>query len=170
VHVWRRGDKYSARGRYQGQAFGETLGGDVASATSRLRQLLVEIGDGSFVRPSEANKRARSVTKVPRLTLRQLLDEFLSEKRKVRGEKTAVTYKSRLMPVLDCAETAAHRKRWPLALDIDREFAVALRTFLYSHETTRNGRVGGRPKTLSASQVLNILECLRVALVDAVCH
>ena len=40
VHVWQRGGKYLARGRYQGQPFGETLRGDVLAATARLRQLL----------------------------------------------------------------------------------------------------------------------------------
>src|SRR5262249_26181998 len=53
VHIWRRGEKYLARGRFQGQAFGETLGDDVAVATARLRQLLTEIEAGSYVRPSE---------------------------------------------------------------------------------------------------------------------
>ena len=36
VHVWQRRGKYLARGRYQGQAFGETLGDNVAEATARL--------------------------------------------------------------------------------------------------------------------------------------
>src|SRR4051812_36639911 len=51
VHVWLRDGKYLARGRYQGQAFGETIGDNVALATARLRQLLTEIEDGGYVRP-----------------------------------------------------------------------------------------------------------------------
>ncbi len=164
VHVWRRGSKYLARGRLQGQAFGETLGGDLAGATARLRQVLTEIENGSYVRPSEARRRPIRKGKVARLDLRQLLDEFLAEKRKLRGRKTAEAYKSRLMPVLDFAELPTHRRRWPLAMDIDRGFVVELRSFLMSYRTTRNGRAGGAPKPLSVRQVHNILECLRSAL------
>ena len=57
VHVWRRGGAYLARGRYHGRAFGETLGGEVHAATARLRRLLTEMDNGSFVRPSEARNR-----------------------------------------------------------------------------------------------------------------
>ena len=51
VHMWRRGDKYLARGYYQKRQFGETLGANVAEATSRLRHLLTEIENGSYLRP-----------------------------------------------------------------------------------------------------------------------
>lgn len=164
VHVWSRDGKYLARGRYQGQAFGETLGDDVAGATARLRQLITEIEDGGYVRPSEGRKRHLGRAKVARLDLRQLVGDFLAEKRKVRGRRTAATYMSRLMPALDFAEQAAHRRRWPLARDIDRDFAVRLQVFLYNHRTTRNGRVGGTAKPLAGRQVVNVLECLRAAL------
>jgi hypothetical protein len=40
------------------------------------------------------------------------MNEFLAEKRKIRGKQTADTYKSRLMPVLDFAERSAHHKGW----------------------------------------------------------
>src|SRR5262249_21433002 len=129
VHVWRRGDKYLARGRYERRPFGETLGEDVASATARLRQLLTEIENGSFVRPSESRDRLLSRGKSYRLTLRQLGSEFLAEKRRTRGQQTASDYRSRLAPVLDFAETSAHLKRWPLAVDVDAEFVESLRSF-----------------------------------------
>ena len=51
-----------------------------------------------------------------------------------------------------------------MAADIDREFVLALRVFLFQYETTRNGRPGGKPKILSTRQVINILECLRTLL------
>ncbi len=164
VHVWRRGDKYLARGRLHGRSFGETLGGDLAGATARLRQMLNEIENGSYVRPSEARRRPLGRGGAARLDMRQLVSGFLAEKRKVRGRKTAETYKSRLMPVLDFAELPAHRRRWPLAMDIDRDFVVELRSFLVNFRTTRNGRSGGTLKPLSVRQVFNILECLRSAL------
>jgi hypothetical protein len=52
IHVWFRGGKYLARGRYEGKAFGETLGADVGEASARLRRLLGEIEDCSYVRPT----------------------------------------------------------------------------------------------------------------------
>jgi hypothetical protein len=57
VHVWQRGGKYLARGRLDGRPFGETLGGDPAQAAARLRQLLVEVENGGFVRPSDRHRR-----------------------------------------------------------------------------------------------------------------
>jgi integrase len=164
VHVYQRRHQYLARGRYQGRMFGATLGSNEAEAIARLRLLLVEIEDGSFVAPSEARKRRLSPGKVARLSVRQLVNEFLTEKRKLKGRRTADTYRSRLCPVLDFAEQAAVRQRWPLAMDIDRDFAIALRTFLHQYSTTRNGRPGATPKLLSSGQIVNVLECLRTLL------
>ena len=164
VHVWKRGRKYLARGRLQGSAFGETLGEAEVDASARLRQILTEIEAGTYVRPSEARKRPLAGRKAARLTLRQLANDFLAEKRKVRGRQTAADYQSRLMPVIAFAELPASRKRWPLAADIDRGFAVALRAFLFQHQTTRNGRIGGKPKLLSPRQVHNVLQCLQSLL------
>src|SRR5207249_12206636 len=48
-----------------------------------------------------------------------------------------------------------------LAADVDRDFVVALRSYLFQYETTRNGKADGRPKALSGRQVINVLECLR---------
>ncbi len=164
VHVWRRGTKYLARGRYQGRAFGETLGEDNARATARLRQLLNEIEEGTFVRPSESRRLPLSRRGAPRLSLRQLVADFVAEKRKARGRQTAGDYRARLAPVLDFAEKTANLKRWPLAADVDAEFARSLRAFLFEYRSTRNGRPGGTPKPLSGRQVVNILECLRTML------
>ena len=72
VHVWQRAGNFLARGSYLGQRFGETLGRDTTEATARLRRLLNEIEDGSYVRPSDARQRPLSKGRVPRLTLRQL--------------------------------------------------------------------------------------------------
>jgi hypothetical protein len=164
VHVWRRGNRYLARGRYQGQSFGATLGGDPLAATAKLRQLLTCIENGSFVRPSEARRRPLSSGHVPRLSLRQLVAAFLTQKRASRGRQTAGDYAARLTPVLDFAERSASRQRWPLAMDIDSEFVRSLRVFLFAYRTTRNGRPGAKPRPLSARQIVNVLECLRTLL------
>jgi integrase len=164
VHIWRRGNTYLARGSFEGRRFGETLGNDELEASARLRRLLGEIESGAYVRPSEACKRPLSRPTVSRLTLRQLLDAFLAEKRKTRGENTSATYKSRLLPVLDFVELPANRKQWFLARDIDRSFAIGLKSFLHKCQTTRNGRTRGKQKLLSTRQIINILECLQTAL------
>lgn len=164
VHVWRRGDKYLARGRLDGRPFGETIGGDPADATARLRQFLTEIDNGTYVRRSEARQPPLARGTVPRLTLRHLLDLYLSEKRRTRGKQTTGDYQARLMPVLDFAEQTANLRPWRLASDIDREFVVGLRTYLPQTTTTRNGRCGGRPKPRSGRKVVNVLQTLKMAL------
>ena len=129
VHVYRRADKYLARGRFQGRPFGVTLGSSEHEANVRLRQLLADLDAGSFISPREAKKRQVSQGRVARLTLRQLTSEFLSEKRKTRGQQTVANYRARLRPVLDFVEQPTVFPRWPLAMDINRAFVIELRFF-----------------------------------------
>jgi len=168
VHVWKCAKSFIARGFYQGQRFAETLDSDWLQATTRLRQILNEIEEGSYVRPKDARRRLIARGKIPRLSLRQLIDEFLAEKRKTLGKQSSGNYRSRLLRVLDFAEQPANRQRWPLAMHIDRSFVVDLRSTLVQQKTTRNGRPGGKPKPMSARQVINVLETLRTALCWAV--
>jgi integrase len=165
VHIYQRHSKFIARGRFGGQVFGETLGGEPLQASSRLRRLLTEIEEGTFLRPSEVRRRPlRRGGPIPRLDLHQLCDDHLAETRRLRGKKTAATYLSRLRPVLSFANTPGARRRWPLARDIDREFAAALRAALFETPVTRNGRAGGRARPMSARQVHNVLTTLRTVL------
>src|SRR5260370_13883527 len=164
VHVWQRASQYLARGRFQGRAFGETLGESEGQAAARLRYLLTQLDDGTYVRPSEARLWPRPRGRVSRRTSAHFLKDFRTERRRLRGRKTAAASQPRLLPVLDFAEQPAHRQRWPLALDLDHDFVVALRAFLFQYPTTRNGRPGGRPKLLAPRQVHNVLQCLRTLL------
>jgi integrase len=164
VHVWERGGTYLARGRYQGQPFGETLGEDPLQAAARLRDILTKLDNGTYVRPSDRRHQLVSSNRVARLTLRELVADFLRDKRRSRGRQTAGDYAARLAPVLNFAEKSDSLKRWPLALDIDAEFARALRVFLFQYRSTRNGRPGGNPRPLSLRQIVNVLECLRTML------
>lgn len=162
VHVWLRDNRYLARGSYRGRRFGVTMSACPIEAASQLQQLLVEIENGSFLRPSEARYRPLSCGVVPTLSLRELMNEYLIERRQLRGQKTADTYRSRLMPVLDFVERPSMLQRWPLAKSVDREFAVKLRVFLFGeYRTSRNGRAGGVLKAPSERHLYNILECLR---------
>ena len=164
VHVWLRDGKYLARGRFHGQPFGEALGTDPLQAAVRLRQILNDLDNGTFVRPSDRRKRLVSNGKVQRFNLRELVAEFLAEKRTSRGQQTANDYRSRLTPVLDFAEQPENLTRWPLAIDIDANFARSLRAFLFQYRSSRNGCPGGKAKPLSSRQVVNIMECLRTML------
>lgn len=164
VHIWLRDGIYLARGRYLNQVFGVTLGSDTVAAASKLRQLLVDLDNGTFIRPSEARDLPISNGRVPRLTLRELVNQFLAEKRKFRGSATARAYATRLAPVLDFGESPAALRRWRLASAINHDFVVDLRTFLHQCRTMPNGRPGGKSKPMKGRQIINVLECLRTVV------
>jgi len=164
VHVWQRDTKFLARGRYRGRPFGKNLGRDPLQASARLREILTKIDTGSYAPPSEERKQVIASCQIPRLTLREVAADFLAEKRKSRGLQTARDYSCRLAPVLDFAEKGDNLKRWPMAIDVNADFARSLRSHLFQVTSTRNGRPGGKPKQLSARQIMNILECFRTML------
>ena len=164
IHVYQRDGKFLARGRYNKQAFGETLGANEERAVSRLRHILTEIETGSYVRPSAASKRPMGNGTIPQLSMRHLINEFLVEKRKTNGASTAKDYRNRLAPILDFAESQNALRQWRLAADIDREFAVELRVFLTNRLVTRNGHPNSDQKMMSPRQVRNCMETFRMAL------
>jgi hypothetical protein len=161
VHVWVRDNKYLARGRHQGRAFGQDLGADKRDATAALRRLLVQLEDGTFQPPSEARKRILKAQSVPRNSVRQLCDAFLVEKRKLRGRKTAGDYRNRLAPLVEFSEQPDVVRCWRLAADIDRDYVVRFAAFLHQRKTSRNGRAAAKERPLSPSQIFNILDCAR---------
>lgn len=161
VHVWVRNGRYLARGRHAGRAFGQDLGADDKDAAAALRRLLVHMEDGTFQPPSEARRRQIKAGAAPRSTMRHLCDAFLTEKRRLRGQKTANDYRNRLAPLIEFAEQPEIAVRWPLAADIDRDFVVRFGTFLHGRKVARNGRPACRPRTLSPGQIFNIMDCAR---------
>jgi hypothetical protein len=161
VHIWTRDGSYLARGRYEGKQFGETLGTDPTNAAHRLRHLLVEIDNGTFVRSSDRPKRQLRRGAPPKLDMRGLCDAFLTEKRAVLGKDTTSDYETRLRPVIEFAEGAEVRKRWPLAADVNRDFVLALRKFLAQRLVARNGRSASPQRPMAPVQVFNVLDCTR---------
>jgi hypothetical protein len=161
VHVWIRDGKYLARGRYQGRPYGVALGTDEREAVAALRRLLVELEDATFKPPSEARIQLLRSEAVPRQTIRQLCQNFLAEKRRIRGKKTAGDYRNRLVPLIEFSEDPDIRRRWPRAGDIDRDFVVRFSSFLHQRRVTRNGRPSSKEKPLSPGQVFNILDTSR---------
>lgn len=164
VHIWSRDGKYLARGRYQKKPFGVTLGKTPEEADANLRRLLVSIENGAFLRKSEARKHPLKSESIPKLTIREVCNRFLCEKRKLRGKKTAANYQSRLVPLIEFGESPCNRQRWPLAADCDREFAIEFRQSLRSRETTRNGRPGASKRPISNRQIHNVLACTRTLI------
>lgn len=160
VHVYFRSGRYLARGSYEGRRFGETLGKSEAESVARLREILVDIDNGVYVRASERRKRP---LKTPRrqATARQIIDAFLEDVRNRKGKATFQNYRSRLNPVLDFIERPENRKKWALGEAIDRAFVVALRVFLYQYDVTPNGRPGATSRKMSSRTISNVLECLR---------
>lgn len=163
VNVFERNGVLIARGYHEGRAFGLSLGAERREAASMLRKVLVDIDAGAFRRPSECRGRRR-VTSIPALSLRQLVDDFLVEKRRLRGKSTAADYAARLAHALNFAERKTSRQRWQLAKDIDREFVVEYRTYLSQLMISRNGKPGGTLKPISVRQIQNLLEMLRTVL------
>ncbi|MGL6075184.1 MAG: hypothetical protein ACRC8S_13570 [Fimbriiglobus sp.] len=160
VHVWQRGLTFLARGRWQSVAFGETLGRDPLKAAARLRKLLGELEDGTYIRPSEQVKQympKRNVT----LSLRDLVGAFLTTKRAERGRQTARNYRSRLRPVLEYIEQPDPIRRWPTAAAIDRDFVADLKSFLMTYRNKRSRDKSAVSPLLSGTQVRHCLETLR---------
>lgn len=161
VNIWQRGNSYLARGYYARARFGETLGKDQKSAEDRLVELLYEIGQGTYVAPSDRGDRQLGIPHVGRLTARQLCDEFLLEKRQTCGEQTTNDYCSRLIPLIEFSERDQSLRRWKTAADIDRVFAIEFRNFVAMRMVTRNGRSSSQEKVISPHQVYNVLDCTR---------
>jgi len=163
VHIFIRDRKFLARGRYQGQQFGETLGTSEQEAISVLRRLMVELDEGRYVPPSNRTKQSFPL-QVQKQSLKELVNCFLAEKRAVRGKQTSDDYQARLAWLIDFWEHPESQKRWYYATKVDRTFCLQFKAFLNAAQTTRNGRAGATPKPLSAGQIHNIMECFRTLL------
>ena len=161
VQIWHRGDRYLARGRHNGRQFGETLSGDQKEAASGLRRLLVSIEDGTFQPASERRRLPVKTGSAPRLSVRELCERFLTGMRQLRGKKTFQDYRVRLVPLIELTEHPDVKRRYPLAVDVDRDFAIVLRTTLHSRMVTRNGHPGAVEKRVSPRQIYNVLDCVR---------
>src|SRR4051794_11990244 len=109
LHIYIRDGKYLARGSLEGRRIGPTIGSTELEAEVRLREILVDIERGTYLRPSEARNRP---LKIPQrqATFRQIADQFLVEKRNLLGKKTFANYRSRLGHVLDFIDLPANRK------------------------------------------------------------
>ncbi len=123
-----------------------------------------EIENETYLRPSEAHRRPLKHGPPLRLTMRKLIDEHLSEKRKLRGKDTTQNYLARLLPVLEFCELQHIRKRYPYAETIDRGFVVDLRAYLFDRRVARNGHPLTYLHRMSPRQIHNVLSTLAMVL------
>ncbi|MGZ0174586.1 MAG: phage integrase SAM-like domain-containing protein [Planctomycetales bacterium] len=164
VNIYIRAGKYIARGRIDGVAFGKTIGSNVDQAEVGLRELLGNLDRDSFIRPSEQSRRAVRRRRVPRMTFRELIDEFLARTRRSRGDKTFKDYRSRLMPLLEFCERDDVERRYRFAADIDLDFLFSYREFLSERRATRNGKSNGRLRHLAPNYVRLLIETVGTML------
>ncbi|MGC4005260.1 MAG: hypothetical protein QM811_19930 [Pirellulales bacterium] len=106
VNIYIRDGKYLARGSYGGERYGVTLGADRDSASRSLRNLLADIEEGRFLRPSDKSKKRFPHVISQRLTMRDLINSFIEDTRLRLGDVTAESYASRLAHVLNYADQA----------------------------------------------------------------
>lgn len=124
---------------------------------------MTDLENGTFV-PAKSRGKRKKLGLVPRHDFRSLSELFLTEHRRVKGQSSANTYAGRLRHVLDFAELAENRRRWPKAADIDRAFALELGTFLAARDVTRNGHPGGVLRKMSPKMVRLCLEATRAVV------
>jgi integrase len=161
VHIYQRGGLYLARGSWQRQRFGATLGANEREANVALRRLLGEIDDGRFQRPSSKRASQMKASAPECLGFAELADRYLIHIGSVRGKKTQGNYRSRLTHAVRFAESPHSRKRWPYAANATVEFVVDLKGHLHRVQTTRNGHPGGKPTPLSTNYIRHILETVQ---------
>ena len=164
VNIWQRSGKYIARGRHVGKSFGKTLGSDRTAAEIELRDLLGQLDRDAFVLPCDAPKRQVSSTIKMRASLREMIDAFLKEKRQLRGKKTVRDYTGRLFPLIQFSETQDVIRRWAKPKDINREFALELKSWLFQYQTSRNGKPGAPLRPMSPRQTVNVLATCRTLI------
>ena len=112
VTIYKRGDAFIGRGRYEGSQFGQKLGKTEKDAQSSLHRLLYELGEGTFIPPSRKNRqivRRRVLSEC--LETRDLVNRFLQHVQTDRGRSTQETYLDRLRPVLEFVEQQENKRR-----------------------------------------------------------
>jgi integrase len=162
LNIWKRSGRYLARGYYEGQRIGPTLGEDTSQAAAELRRLMAEIESGTFVRPSsEEAKRRRTIRPIPQLTVPELISLYVAEKRRLNGKSTAETYRSRLAHLEVFCELPDVRRRYPLSQSIDRDFAIEFKTFLEKRLISPNGHPNSVKRPMKPKGIRNVLEAAR---------
>jgi hypothetical protein len=159
AQLYKRDDRYVLRWRQGGRQRGCTLdaGSDVA-AELEIRSILERLSNGTFRRKSRSQ---HGPSAIPILSLDELFDRFLDEKRNIRGGHTAKNYASRLAHVRAFTSTTAGKARSRDASLIDRAFVMELKQFLGSRLVTRNGCSSGAQTVMSPKLQCLILELLR---------
>ncbi|HZZ42850.1 MAG TPA: hypothetical protein VFE58_07920 [Tepidisphaeraceae bacterium] len=164
IYIWKREQKFLARFRYNNVQTAETLAADPVAAGARLRGIMVEIEQGTYVPAWELRKRPFKHARPPQQTLRKIFDAYLDDVRSRKGHKTYRNYLNRSIPILEFAELAAVVRRFRYAEDINRQFAVECRAAIFKRQVARNGQVATSPTRISPGHVCNIMLFASTAL------
>ncbi len=112
VSIYQRDGRYIVRGFLNRRRFGETLPSDPQMAEARLVEIITEIGNGTYRQRSEARRLPlKRDASAPR-SFREIANEFLAEKRRLRGKVTADTYRDRLARPIQFLELPHNIRRW----------------------------------------------------------
>jgi hypothetical protein len=161
VHIYERQGRFIARGSMDNRPFGQTLGESESEAESKLRDTLVSIDRGTFIRPSESEHLHVNEQTIPRLSVTELCNRFLMSKRAIKGKGTASTYRSRLNPLIEFGDRPEVLRRWTHSDQVDSAFAIDYRKSLFSCKTTRNGHDAASEIAMSPKHIQNCLETAR---------
>lgn len=152
---------YLARGYWEGRQYGYPLGTDQREAEGCLRRVLTDLENGTFMPPSLARECHVSTRACVPISIRQLGDLFLEDKRKRLGKITAANYSSPLTPLFEFADQPRNCRKYKHASAVDHDFAIEYAIFLRGRTVTRNGKPGAESKPISKGQIYNNLDAAR---------
>lgn len=161
ITIWKRGRSWIARGRFNRKSFGQTLGKSEREAVGNLTRLLFELGEGTFVAPSERRKQIVRPRVTESLETRDLVNRYLQYVRNTKGEGAKKAYLDRLRPVLQFDDLPDNRRRWPRVSSIDVAFVTEYLTWLRG-TPIKNKR--GEESFRKEKTIRNCLESLRGCL------
>ena len=161
VHIYLRNEQYLARWRSDEQQHGYELGKDEAVAFDGVIELVGRLKAGTFQARREERAALVRKSRADSTTLRQLIADFLEEKKQLRGESTAKTYRTRLSRALEYFESLEVLRNLPLARQIEKTHILKFRTWLLAQEVARNGHHNSQRKRISPKSVQLTLETLR---------
>jgi hypothetical protein len=167
VSIYQRDGKYIVRGFLNRHRFGETLPDNPQMAEARLAEILAEIGNGTYRRRSEARELPLKRDAAAPRSFREIVNQFLIEKRRLRGKATADTYRDRLARPIQFLEIPQNIRRWRSAQEIDRSCAIEMRAWLHQCQVSRNGHPTAERRPISGRQVHNDLSTVASVLLWA---
>lgn len=167
IHIFRREERYIARGRIDGRTFGETLGSNAEAAQVRLFAILAELNNGFFRPPSHPSRKQKKRLATVKVSFQELIEAYIQDVKRRKGKRTAARYRNWLNHLLAFTQRPDVARRYPYVINLDRDFVLDFIAFLNQRTVPRNGREGGKLIPMSKKGIREILDRLKAALVFA---